>query len=763
MGALDLTVRARQVLPSGTPLPYGAWQRRQHWMTRILLVHIVVLTVMQVVLGLETDHIALDMSAILAAAAAAAHPRLGRRWRTAAATLGLVACSSLLVHITGGVIESHFHFFVVIAIVTLYQEWLPFALAFLYVVIHHGVVGVLGPMEIYNHAAAWNRPVLWAFIHGGYVALAAAANLVAWRLSENAREVSEQLLHATGEAMFGLDHNGRITFANPAMIRLTGWTLDDMHGAHHHVLLGHAGGDGEVYQVHGCPVCYDVAAANGEERDDRYFTRRDGARFPVAYASHPARASARADGLVSVVNFRDITQRRAFEDELSRRALHDSLTGLPNRTLLLDHIVLALAALEREPSAMAVIFCDVDRFKRINDSLGHEAGDRLLHQLAGRLASAVRHGDTVARFGGDEFVVCCPRVGDAITARRMAERLMALLDEPFDLGTTTLHVEGSFGLAVTGDPTTGAAEMMRRADLAMYAAKKAGGGVRVYETSMATAINEQLFLEEELRGALAAGQFELYYQPTVDLRTDQVVGIEALLRWNHPHNGVVAPGTFIPVAEATGLIVSIGSWVLEQACSQVVAWNARRSTALTVGVNVSGRQLADPAFADEVLRVLVRTRCDPSWLMIELTESILIASMEVAAPALARLRDMGVHVALDDFGTGYSSLTYLRQLPVDVLKIDRSFVSDIAMRADQLSMVAAIVSMAGSLSMRTIAEGVEAEEELSALASVGCGGAQGYLFGRPQPAAAVGPLIREGRRDVPGGVLEGTTAVGAER
>jgi EAL domain-containing protein (putative c-di-GMP-specific phosphodiesterase class I) len=283
--------------------------------------------------------------------------------------------------------------------------------------------------------------------------------------------------------------------------------------------------------------------------------------------------------------------------------------------------------------------------------------------------------------------------------------------------------------------------MIRRADQAMYVAKESGGGVRAYVAEMATQVTQQVLLEEQLRGALEAGQLELYYQRTIDLAADRVVGVEALVRWNHPDDGVVGPATFIPVAESTGLIVPLGAWVLERACRQVAIWNTRRDAPLSVGVNVSGRQLADPGFADLVTRVLLETRCDPTWLLLEITESTLIGAIDVAAPSLERLRGMGVHVALDDFGTGYSSLTYLRQLPVDVLKVDRSFVTGVDERRDQLSLVAAVVNMARSLSMRTIAEGVESEAERAALATIGCDGVQGYLYGRPQPAGLIVPLL----------------------
>jgi diguanylate cyclase (GGDEF)-like protein/PAS domain S-box-containing protein len=741
MGLSRAIARVRQMLPVGSPLSYGAWDRRHRWMTRILVIHIVLLAALQIAAGDSLMHTAGDITLIVVATVIASHPRFGRRWRTLAATFGLVSCSALLVHVTGGLIESHFHFFAVIALVALYQEWFPFALAFLFVVVHHGVVGVLAPTLVYNHQAAWNRPLLWAFIHGGYVMLAAMANLVAWRLNEKAREGTEQILNAAGEALFGVDREGRIIFANPAMSRLTGWSVDELQGAHHHVLLGHANAHGVSYHPNGCPACEDVVASAGHMRDDQLFVRQDGQHFPVEYASHPVSAGMGADGLVAVVSFRDITERRAFEHELARRALHDDLTGLPNRTLLLDHVELGLAALDRDAAAMAVIFCDVDRFKRINDSLGHGAGDRLLRELARRLTAVVRPGDTVARFGGDEFVICCPAVGGPSDAGHIAERLAEVLREPFDLGVTTLHVQGSFGLSFTSDAGTGASEMIRQADQAMYMAKKAGGGVRVYETQMAADVNEQLLFEEQLRGALVRGEFELHYQRTIELATDHVIGVEALLRWDHPTAGLIDPARFIPVAETTGLIVPIGTWVLKQACRQIATWNAARDVPLSVGVNVSGRQLDEPGFAELVARVLAESGCDPSWLLLEITESMFIGAMDIAAPTLSQLRAMGVHVALDDFGTGYSSLTYLRQLPVDVLKVDRSFVTGVGERSDQLSLVSAVVNMARSLSMRTIAEGVEVEEERAALATIGCDGVQGYLYGRPQPAGVIEPLL----------------------
>ena len=712
-------------------------------MTVVLALHVVPLTILLFARGLAPAHVAVDMAPIVAAMIGAASDRFGRLARTAAATLGLVTCSALLVHATDGLIESHFHFFAVIALVTLYQEWRPLVLAFLFVVVHHGLVGVLSPPSVYNHEAAWDRPVLWAFIHGGYVAVAALANVVAWRLNENERDRTERVLDATGEAIYGVDSDGRITFANPAMARLTGWSVPELENAHHHTLLDHADSHGRPLDADDCPVCRNIALADGESHEDELFSRRDGVRFPVEYSSHPIKTRAQSDGVAAVVNFQDITERRAFQQELNRQALHDSLTGLPNRILLLDRIGMALTALERSADAVAVIFCDLDRFKRINDSMGHDAGDALLRQFTARLSVSVRPGDTIARLGGDEFVICCPDIGDATNAQLIIERLMAQLQQPFDLGGATLHLQASFGLAVTSSSDIAPSELIRQADQAMYAAKNGGGGVRQYETTMAAMVSEQVFLEEQLREALSCDQLEMFYQPSIDLDTEHVVGVEALLRWNHPEHGVIGPDQFLPLAENTGLIIRIGRWVLEQTCRQITEWNTGREAPLTVGVNVSARQLGDAGFVHLVGQVLADTGCQPEWLLLEITERVLVAAIDKVAPALAELRDLGVRLALDDFGTGYSSLTYLRQLPVDVLKVDRSFVTGIGQHADHLSLVSAVVSMARLLSVCTIAEGVEQEDERAALSTIGLDGVQGYLFGRPQPAHVIESLLRK--------------------
>ncbi|MBW3603980.1 MAG: EAL domain-containing protein [Actinobacteria bacterium] len=602
-------------------------------------------------------------------------------------------------------------------------------------------VAVVVSGTIATNDAPWDRPLPWAFVHSGYVTVVALTSLIAWRYNEDERRRTERVLSATGEAIYGINDDGLVTFANPAMAQLLRRSIGDLIDRHHHDVLGHADADGNPHERDACPVCADVARADGRRRQDQLFVRAAGALFPVEYASHPVRARSPGDGLAIVVNFRDISERRAFERELNRQALHDRLTGLPNRTLLLDRVGLALADLRNHPYMTAVVFCNVNRFKRINDSFGHDVGDLLLGQLASRLRAAVRSDETVARIGADEFVVCCPTVPNEATALAIAERLRGAFATPFDLDGTTVHIDLSIGVACTADPDMSSTLLISQADQAMTAARLAGVGVLPYEQTMVDDADEEVLLEEELRVASRAGQLELYYQPTVELATDRIVGFEALMRWNHPEHGLVAPCTFVPLAERSGLIVPMGRWALREACRQIVEWNRGRATPLTVGVNVSARQLQQPGFADDVVTTLQAARCRPECLLLEITESVLIAEIDTAAPALARLRELGVHIALDDFGTGYSSLTYLRQLPVDSLKIDRSFVTDLGTRPDQRSLIAAVVNMARSMSMHTIAEGVELKDERDALLHVGCDRAQGFYYARPLPRDEAGRLL----------------------
>ena len=443
--------------------------------------------------------------------------------------------------------------------------------------------------------------------------------------------------------------------------------------------------------------------------------------------------------------FRDITERKAFERRLEHEATHDPLTGLPNRTLLLDRLDLALARSRRRGRGVGVLFCDLDHFTVVNDSLGHSAGDRLLVDVADRLQDQLRPGDTVSRFGGDEFVILCEDVDGPEPAVRLAERVEQAMGAPFRLGEEDLHLGVSIGIAI-GQPGTGDAEaLIRDADAAMYRAKAKGRQRhQVFEVDMWEQAVDRLDLENALRRALGRGELELRYQPIVDLRTGLVDGVEALLRWRHPQRGLLAPDEFIGVAEETGVIVSMGDWVLTQACCQLVAWDdgspvagADGDPALTMAVNLSGRQLDHPDLVDHVRRALETSGLAADRLHLEITESELMDDVEGSSATLEQLRGLGVHLAVDDFGTGYSSLSYLKRFPVDRLKVDRSFVDGLGTDPEDTAIVTAIVRLAHSLGLEATAEGVETEAQRSALAALGCDRAQGYLLARPLPADEV--------------------------
>jgi diguanylate cyclase (GGDEF)-like protein/PAS domain S-box-containing protein len=438
----------------------------------------------------------------------------------------------------------------------------------------------------------------------------------------------------------------------------------------------------------------------------------------------------------------DITERERIEAQLTHQALHDPVTGLPNRTLFLDRVSMALARVRRNGGTVAVLFMDLDRFKMINDSLGHEAGDRVLTTIASRLDESLRGSDSVGRLGGDEFAVVC-EVKQASEATLVAERIATAIEAPIALDSGQMVVSASIGIAL-GEGGATPSDLLENADAAMYRAKERGKArVEVYDESMRALTLRRLHVENALRIAIEKEQLEVFYQAEVDLQNGEITGAEALVRWRDPARGLVSPGEFIPVAEETGLIVPLGAWVLREACREAAQLRTF-GWPITMAVNLSTRQLAHPGLVRLVADTLDEMGLEPSSLCLEITETVLMQDADRAVVLLEELKALGVTLSLDDFGTGYSSLSYLRRFPVDVVKVDRSFVDGLVDRPGDASIVAAVRDVTRSLDLGVVAEGIETPEQLERLRALGYERGQGYLFARPGPSGGLQDLLRTG-------------------
>lgn len=549
-------------------------------------------------------------------------------------------------------------------------------------------------------------------------------------LKESEQRFREQasLLDKAQDAIFVVTMDEEIIFWNKSAERLYGWTKEEAIGKSERELCGE---NASVFTT----VVNEVLNS-GEWRGELTVRRKNATCFMVEGRSTLVRDDNGVPQSILSIHT-DITDRKAAQREIHKLAFYDSLTGLPNRQLLLDRLQHEIVVASRRGSMGAVMFIDLDNFKVLNDTLGHDMGDLLLQQVAQRISQTVREGDTVARWGGDEFVVVVSQLGmhaaDAVgRADTIAEQIRASLNSPYDLNKHEHHTTPSIGVSLFHGHSETIEELLKHADLAMYQAKSAGRNtIRFFDPQMQAAITARVALETNMRRSLLDGDFLLYYQPQLD-RDGQIVGAEALLRWRHPEQGVISPVHFIHLAEDTGLIMPLGEWILDTACRQLAKWATRQETShISMAVNVSARQFRQPDFVDKIITAINRNGANPRRIKLELTESLLLDDVDDTAKKMNRLKSFGIEFSLDDFGTGYSSLSYLRRLPFEQLKVDKSFVKDVPENHEDATLVKTIITLGRNLGLKVVAEGVMTQSQFDFLDKCVCDAFQGYFFSQP--------------------------------
>jgi len=557
------------------------------------------------------------------------------------------------------------------------------------------------------------------------------------RLADEKARLAFEAIRHSGEGILVTDAEHRIVSVNPAFETVTGYAADEVLG-NTPVLFSSTHQDESFFAT-----MRAILERAGHWQGEVWNRRKNGELYPEWLGVSAVRE---ADGSARyyVYIFSDMTERKAAQARIEFLAHHDPLTELPNRLLLRDRMAQAMALAARSQSRVALLFLDLDRFKKINDSLGHPVGDALLKAIVDRLKGCVRDSDTISRQGGDEFIIVLNEVRDTDAVARVADKIQQRMGQPFHVGEHNLMTSFSIGVAIYPDDGNDFDTLLKKADTAMYHAKEAGrNSHRFFTEQMNLQVVEHLTLETQLRRALDNREFVLHYQPQLDLQERTIVGVEALVRWNNPESGLVPPGKFIPVAEDSGLIVQIGAWVLREACRQARAWQDAGLPPFVMAVNLSAIQFKRLDLVNTVIEALVLSDLDSQWLELELTESILLQDAEATLDTVHRLKALGVKLSVDDFGTGYSSLAYLKRFAVDKLKIDQSFVRDLASDPDDAAIVRAIIQMAHSLKLRTIAEGVETEELCNLLQLFRCDEVQGYWLAQPLPADELETFVRD--------------------